>query len=336
MYDWAEFRHFRYLLTILEKRGLRAAAEELRTAQPSLSVQARQFQENAGVCLFRKTKAGHIRVTEAGLAFMVLARYLLEVRDEVIDALRAISRGEIGTIRCGSSSLVDQDLFRSLCSMHRELLPSASVRPTHGDVSQFVEEIRNGSVDIALVTLPLNHPDLHIEELRRDRLVVCCRRDSPLAAKIALPITDLQDHLRVFYSPQRHPDAHDRLIELLATVGLEIREYSRASHPSEMQVLVREGFGVALVREGVVLDDELTTRPIIGVDWTVDTALIYHKQRHPKTIPVLVRKFKRQFGDNLLKISREAISVAPAATPHHPNISVQPKLEGPVQLRLLN
>ena len=27
MYDWAEFRHFLYLLTILEKGGFRAAAE---------------------------------------------------------------------------------------------------------------------------------------------------------------------------------------------------------------------------------------------------------------------------------------------------------------------
>jgi hypothetical protein len=27
MYDWAEFRHFRYLLAILEEQGVRAAAE---------------------------------------------------------------------------------------------------------------------------------------------------------------------------------------------------------------------------------------------------------------------------------------------------------------------
>ncbi len=45
MYEWAELRHFRYLLTILERQGFRATAEELRTAQPNLSVQARQFQE---------------------------------------------------------------------------------------------------------------------------------------------------------------------------------------------------------------------------------------------------------------------------------------------------
>jgi hypothetical protein len=40
MYDWAEFRHFRYLLKILEMGGFRVAAEELRTSQPNLTVSA--------------------------------------------------------------------------------------------------------------------------------------------------------------------------------------------------------------------------------------------------------------------------------------------------------
>jgi hypothetical protein len=58
MDDWAEFHHFRYLLAILEKRGLRAASEELPTSPPNLTVQARQFQKHAGVRLFRRSKAG--------------------------------------------------------------------------------------------------------------------------------------------------------------------------------------------------------------------------------------------------------------------------------------
>jgi DNA-binding transcriptional LysR family regulator len=336
MYDWAEFRHFRYLLAILERRGFRAAAEELHTSQPNLTVQARQFQENAGVRLFRRSKTGHIRPTETGAAFIVLARYLLEVRDEVIDALGAIERGEINTICCGSSSLVDQELFRALCSMHRTLLPSAAIRPTHGDVPQLIEEIRAGAVDVALVTLPLKHPDLHVEELRRDRLVVCVRKDSSLAQKGALVVGDLQEHLRVFYHPQRHPDAHDRLLELLTAAGVHVHEYSRASHPSEMQALVRDGFGVALVREGMQLDDQLTLRPVLGVDWTIDTALIYHKQRYPKTVPVLVRQFKKQFGKGLPSVDTEAGTILSASSMKRPNQSSQPATNEPIQLRLLS
>jgi len=307
MYDWAEFRHFLYLLKILEKGGFRVAAEELHTSQPNLTVQARRFQDQASVRLFRKLKNGQIEPTETGVAFISLARLVLEVREEVIDALMAIERGEIGVVRFGSTPLVDQNLFRSFCTLHKELLPRIAVRPTHGDAAQLAKEVLAGMVDAAIITLPLAHPDLHIEELRRDRIVVCLRKDHPLAAKAALQVPDLQDNLTVIYHPQRHPDAHLRLLELLGNAGVTLGEYSCASHPSELQTLVKEGHGLALVREGTRLEDDLIARRLSDVDWTVDTAVIYHKQRHPKTVPILVRKLKRSVRKEIPKSGLSAV-----------------------------
>lgn len=301
MYDWAEFRHFLYLLKILEKGGFRIAAEELHTSQPNLTVQARRFQDQASLCLFRKSKNGQIRPTETGLAFVALARLILDVREEVMDALIAIERGDTGVVRFGSTPLVDQELFRRLCALHKELLPRAAVRPTHGDAAQLAQEILQGIVDAAVITLPFAHPDFHVQELRRDRIVACLRRDHPLAAKPALDVSDLQNNLTVIYHPQRHPDAHIRLLELLGTVGVTLDEFSCGSHPSEMQILVKEGHGLALIRERTPLEEDLITRRLCGVDWTVDTAIIYLKQRCPKTIPVLVRMFKRMIQKDLPK-----------------------------------
>lgn len=293
MHDWAEFRHFRYLLTILERGGFRSAAEHLHTSQPNLTVQARQFQESASIRLYRKSKNERIQPTETGLAFIMLTRLLLEARDETIDALVAIDRGEIGSLRLGCSPLVDQEIFRTLRAMHKELLPSCAIRPTHGDAVELIAEILSGEVDAALVTLPVQHPDVRVEELRQDKLVVCLRRDSPLVQKAALQVSDLQENLTVLYHPLRHPEEHERLLELLHHAGLRIEEYSSASHPSEMQLLVKEGHGVTLVREGTPLDEQLTTRSILGVDWTVSTAIAFHRHRHPKTIPIVARKLRR-------------------------------------------
>jgi len=336
MYEWAELRHFRYLLTILERQGFRAAAEELRTAQPNLSVQARQFQENASVRLFRKMKGGRIRPTETGLAFIALARLLLETRDEVINALIAIERGEVSSVRFGCTPLVDPGLFRAFCDLHKEIVPVCHVRPTHGDTAHLAEEVVSGTVDAALVTLPLRHPELRIEELRRDRLVVCLRRDDLLAAKASLQPADLQGNLAVLYHPQRHPDAHERLLELLRDAGVQLEEYSCASHPSEMQTLVKGGHGFPLIREGTTLDEELLARPIAGVDWTVDTALIYHKLRHPKTVPILVRRLIKQLPQNGKESASNKISVpvqTPITTGKRPPQRVK---DGPVQMKLIS
>jgi DNA-binding transcriptional LysR family regulator len=306
MHEWAELRHFRYLLKILERQGFRVAAEELHTSQPNLTVQARQFQEYAAVRLFRRLRNGSIRPTETGIAFISMARLLLDTCDEVIDALAAIERGEIRTARFGCCTLADPGLFRNVCVAHRSIMPGCSIRPTLGDTEQLAEEIINGSVDAALVTLPLEHPELCIEELRRDPLVVCLRRDNPLARNHRVLPSDLQGNLSILHHPKRHPAAHAKLLQHLADAGVEVADYSHASHPSEMQMLVKEGHGVTLIRDGTPLDEELTTRSIAGVDWTIDTAIAYHKRRHPKTIPILVRKLKKQMD----RIPRDGASPA--------------------------
>jgi DNA-binding transcriptional LysR family regulator len=205
------------------------------------------------------------------------------------------------------------------------------VRPTHGDASLLAQEVAAGVVDAAIVTLPLTYPDLQVELLRRDRMVVCLRKEDPLAAKAAVHTYDLQDRLTIFYHPQGHPDAHIKLLKLLSEAGISVEEYSMASHPSEMQALVKEGYGLALVREGTVLEESLTTRPVVGVDWTVDTAVIYHKQRHPKTVPVLVRRLK-----NLVSKTATRNSIAVIVPPAEKSYKrpLQAARENPIQLPL--
>ncbi len=95
--------------------------------------------------------------------------------------------------------------------MHKEIMPTCAIRPTHGDTVLLAEEVLAGVVDAAFVTLPLKHPDLRIEEIRRDRLVVCLRRDDALASKPALQATDLQDNLAVLYHPNHSLDNQLRL-----------------------------------------------------------------------------------------------------------------------------
>ena len=313
MNDWAEFRHFKYLLAIAEHKGFRAAAEYLHTAQPNLSAQAKQFQDLSEVHLFRKGKDGRIRLTATGLAFKSIAQGLLDARDEAIAALIAIERGEIRALKFGCTPSVDRALFHMACSLHKELMPGCPVLAAHGDTSQLVEELISGEIDVAIVTLPLSDLRLRIEEIRKDRLVVCLRKDHPLAAKATLPPADLRENLTILYHPQRHPGAHERLLELLAEAGLTINEYSRASHPTEMQELVKQGYGFALIREGTVLDTDLVTRPIMGVDWTVDTAIVHNKLNHPKTIPVVVRHLKRRLAASTNKETLHQVMALPYA-----------------------
>jgi len=61
MNDFAEFRHFKYLLEVLLQEGFRPAAENLHTTPPNLCRQAQEFQEDAiRLCLhFPRQSRGH-------------------------------------------------------------------------------------------------------------------------------------------------------------------------------------------------------------------------------------------------------------------------------------
>ena len=101
-----------------------------------------------------------------------------------------------------------------------------------------------------------------------------------------------------------------------------------------MQALVKNRFGFALVREGSVRDLELTTRPIMGSEWTVDTALVYNKARHPGTVDAFLRLLRSRVGSQprrrrLADLAQAA--VASSATPPSPAALSG---HGPLQLPL--
>jgi len=299
MNDFAEFRHFKYLLEILLEENLRSAAENLHTTAPNIYQQGQEFQEHFHLRVYMKQRDNRIKRTKTGTACIPIARDLLAHRDEAIVALQAIESGTVDTLRLGSGTFVDKELFHVACEFHREVLPSCVIKPEHADTSDLANEIVSGKIHAALVTLPVNESDLRVEELRRDRLVVCLRADHPLAGKPFVKPAELNGNIGVLYHPDRHPEAHAQMMERLRRAGIRVGEFSSASHPTEMQHLVKEGFGMALIREGTELDTDLTTRPIFGVDWTVDTAFIYHRERIPPTIPILVRHLRRHISISL-------------------------------------
>jgi DNA-binding MarR family transcriptional regulator len=128
MDDFAEFRHFKYLLAVAEHKGFRAAADSLNTAQPSLSRQIKEFQEHYNLRLFVPAKGKRVELTPAGEALLVIAREVLEIKDDALAALEAIQRGEAQVLRIGCTPFVDKEICKRATDLQKALIPSASAR----------------------------------------------------------------------------------------------------------------------------------------------------------------------------------------------------------------
>jgi len=130
--------------------------------------------------------------------------------------------------------------------------------------------------------MPIIGEEWNVRQFSSSPIVACMRCDDPLADKDALSLGDLMPRLNIFRDPDGHPSAHARLEEMFADAGYSIHISCSATTPQDIQLLVRDGYGIALVSEDTSIEHELTTRRISGVSWTSDIAFVYRiNAQHP-------------------------------------------------------
>jgi DNA-binding transcriptional LysR family regulator len=93
-----ELRHLRYFLAVGEASNFTKAAAQLRVAQPALSRQVRDLEEEIGVELLRRSPRG-VRLTAEGRLFLQEVRELLNRTGESVEKVRALVRGEYSELR---------------------------------------------------------------------------------------------------------------------------------------------------------------------------------------------------------------------------------------------
>ena len=93
-----ELRHLRYFIAVAEQLNFSRAAEHLQTAQPSLSQQIRQLEDEVGVEFFDRSKR-QIVLTPAGADFLIAARALIAQLDLAVANAREVGRGVRGELR---------------------------------------------------------------------------------------------------------------------------------------------------------------------------------------------------------------------------------------------
>ena len=88
-----ELRHLRYFVAVAENLNFTKAAAKLHLAQPSLTRQIHNLEEEIGVRLLNRSKS-QVALTEEGRSFLADARRILALATESILAVQRLSRGK--------------------------------------------------------------------------------------------------------------------------------------------------------------------------------------------------------------------------------------------------
>jgi len=245
-----ELRHLRYFLAVAEERHFGRAAERLHMAQPPLSQQVRQLEDELGVRLLdRNTRK--VDLTDAGAAFLERVRAILAEVEDAGDEARRVAAGLQGRLVVGCVGSATYSLLPALARRLRQELPGVEVA-FRGEmlVPDQVTSLLARDIDLAVLRPPVDEPALRVQTLRTDRLIVALPAGHPLAGRRRLRVTDLRGQDLVVHAA-RGSVMHGTVLALCREAGFEPRVRHEVAETSTLVTFVAAGLGIAVVPEPV-------------------------------------------------------------------------------------
>jgi LysR family transcriptional regulator, benzoate and cis,cis-muconate-responsive activator of ben and cat genes len=150
-----ELRHLRYFLAVGEALNLTRAAAQLRVAQPALSRQIQDLEDEIGVDLLRRGSRG-VMLTPEGRFFLEEVRDLLKRTDESVDKVRALVRGEYSELHIGyrGIAMAVVDMLPQALAAFQKAAPGVKVLLHELSFDDLIAGLRNATLELAIVLQP--------------------------------------------------------------------------------------------------------------------------------------------------------------------------------------
>jgi DNA-binding transcriptional LysR family regulator len=185
-----ELRLLRYFVAVAEELHFGRAAKRLGIAQPPLSTAIRTFERQLGVELFRRTSRS-VQLTAAGESLLRGGRRVLAVYAETLAEIDAQARSEHSRLRIGfdATAVVAATRFVRAFRASHPLIELDLLSLSWGEG---VGELADGSVDVAIVRLPVNDVTLSFQAVFQEARVAVLNAQHPLARRTTLTLEELR------------------------------------------------------------------------------------------------------------------------------------------------
>ncbi|HWZ13283.1 MAG TPA: LysR substrate-binding domain-containing protein [Acidobacteriaceae bacterium] len=195
-----ELRHLRYFVAVAEELNFTRAAQRLNTAQPSLSQQIQDLEQQVGVALLIRTKRS-VKLTVAGTAFLDEARLTLaQARRAIASARQAAQAGE-STLVLGFGPAAEIKLFPSTLTSLRASFPKLRLEFRSMTTLQQREALLRNEIDLAFLRPPIHEPRLEAIPVLREQLLAVLPAGHPLAGEGPLDFAQLSGYPFIEVSP---------------------------------------------------------------------------------------------------------------------------------------
>lgn len=149
-----DIRQLKYFVTIVQEGQITRAAKKLNMAQPPLSQQLLQMEDELGVVLLERN-GRNINLTEAGKSLYTRAQEILDLLDTTVTEIKETGEGLRGTLSIGTlRSYAYLSLSNQLYDFHR-LYPKLTYKVLEGDPSQLINYLQDRRIEFAITRAPI-------------------------------------------------------------------------------------------------------------------------------------------------------------------------------------
>lgn len=258
-----ELRHLRYFVAVAEELSFTRAAARLCTAQPSLSQQIRQLENELGVTLLDRNRH-HVAVTNAGRVFLQQAKDILARVDHASRLARQAAEGLAGDLSVGTFPSADVRILPALRPLIAEHLPELRLILHSKYAVEPLSGLRTGTLDAAFMRRPEDTAGLDMIELLREQIVIVLPSHHALARRKKIPVKSLDDLPCIAMERSMSPALHDATATLYREARIRMHAVSNADNVLGHLQLVQEGLGFALLPDSMkaLLPPGVTFRPL--------------------------------------------------------------------------
>lgn len=286
-----DLRQLTYFAAVAEERNLGRAAARLCLSQPPLTRHIKSLEAELGVALFVRTPRGML-LTQAGEQLLQDAQHIFGMLGQAADRAQRAAAGLLGRLDVGVYGSAVFGVVPRVLAAFARAHPDVEVALHYAQTPAQVQALRQGRVLIVFERLLPNEPDIEVEPVAREALLVALPESHPLAARRSIDMKSLRDQTLIVGSS---PVATARAIELCRAHGFEPQLAPSASDLVMATLRAAIGAGVVLVPESMasVRFPGIAYRPLkAGAQATMDVHCFYRRGERSPLLQAMLETVK--------------------------------------------
>ena len=274
-----ELRHIRYFMAVAEELNFTKAAEKLCIAQPPLSRQIKDLENELGVKLFIRNHHS-LQLTEEGILFRQYAGQIIDLVNKSVEEVREMKKGLQGTLYLASVEGHAPRLFSQWIADFHKSYPHVQYNLWNGNSDDVLNRVKKELCDLAIILEPHNEEGICSIPVYQEPWIAMIPANHPLAQEES-PTIDLAELTPYeLIVPSRASRVHE-INGWFHQIDEQPTIRCRIAHTLNACELTRQGVGISIfpASASLVADQGICTKIISNPDVTATYILIWNKSR---------------------------------------------------------